>query len=439
MSKEKNQGALVTLKDTETEITPLFQRSLSSVREEMIDSPYIAEALRVLSVGGYRSAIGSVWNAVVDDLRNKIMHRSLPLFNKKMTSKIGRQVNTYEDFQNHVNDDELIEGAYEIGVISWEASKVLKHAKETRHIFDGHPKSSEPSIFKVLAMFDDCAKYVLRAEYPPQIIDIGDYISNMDTANFDRNMASIENALGDLPELYRTELINRLFSAYTQPNSSSALRSNIEVVLPHLWVILPKREKLQVVQRVDGVMNRGNEDATKLAFAFVRIVQGNLYLTQSARRYIIEPILQTLEVGFEKFSIEDVCIKQLEPYGAYVPQSLLSRYVTALTRVYVGFMGGSARFSRTDFYADTASSIIPTMFQAFDDNAANEFVVCLKKDPVIRSRVEHYPVKLGRARNLANIVLERISEAFPEREFLNLLVDSSREAEFWTLLRKQAK
>ena len=68
------------------------------------------------------------------------MHRSLALFNKE--SNIGREVKTYEDFQNLVNDDQLIEGSYKIGVIGWEASKVLKHAKETRDIFDGHPLSS---------------------------------------------------------------------------------------------------------------------------------------------------------------------------------------------------------------------------------------------------------------------------------------------------------
>src|SRR3954447_21900283 len=100
----------------------------------MIDNPYLAEAMRVLSVGGYRSAIGSFWNAVVDDLRSKILHRSVKLFNKAVN--VGREVKTYEDFQNHVSDDELIDGAYKIGVIGWEASKVLRHAKEARHIFD---------------------------------------------------------------------------------------------------------------------------------------------------------------------------------------------------------------------------------------------------------------------------------------------------------------
>ncbi len=136
-----------------SEVQPLLEKSILNVRDEIKDNPYIAEAIRVLPVGGYRSAIGSFWNAVIDDLRNKIIHRSLSLFNKSMN--LRKEIKTYEDFQNYVNDDELIEGAYKIGVIGWEASKVLKHAKETRHIFDGHPKSSDPSIIKVLGMFED--------------------------------------------------------------------------------------------------------------------------------------------------------------------------------------------------------------------------------------------------------------------------------------------
>jgi hypothetical protein len=94
---------------TDQSLEPIFQRAISNVREEMADSPYLAEALRVLPVHGYRSAIGSFWNAVVDDLRNKIIHRSVKLFNKAVS--LRREVKTYEDFQNYVSDDELIEGA----------------------------------------------------------------------------------------------------------------------------------------------------------------------------------------------------------------------------------------------------------------------------------------------------------------------------------------
>ena len=147
-------------KSSEVEVYGLINKSMLNVREDMQENPYLLEALRVLPVGGYRSAIGAFWNAVIDDLRNKIIFRSLPMFNKEM--EIGREIKNYDDFQNFVNDDQLIEGAYKIGVIGWEASKILKHAKETRHIFSGHPSSTDPSIIKVLSMMDDCINYVLN-------------------------------------------------------------------------------------------------------------------------------------------------------------------------------------------------------------------------------------------------------------------------------------
>ena len=91
-----------------------LQKELTNVREDLIDNKYIIEARTVLKAGGLRSTIGCYWNAVVDDLRKKVMHRSLDLFNKEM----GKSVKTYEDFQNNITDNDLIEGAYKIGVLS---------------------------------------------------------------------------------------------------------------------------------------------------------------------------------------------------------------------------------------------------------------------------------------------------------------------------------
>src|SRR5262245_25876449 len=92
---------------THDALATLFERAIDNVRDDMIENPYIIEALRVLSVRGYRSSIGNVWNAVVDDLRNKIIHRSLSLFNKAIPQR--REVKRYEDFQDYVNDDDLID------------------------------------------------------------------------------------------------------------------------------------------------------------------------------------------------------------------------------------------------------------------------------------------------------------------------------------------
>ena len=419
---------------THQSLEPLFQRAISNVREDMIDNPYLAEALRVLPVGGHRSAIGSFWNAVVDDLRNKIIHRSVNLFNKAVN--VGREIKTYEDFQNHVTDDNLIDGAYKIGVIGWEASKILKHAKETRHIFDGHPRSTEPSIVKVLAMFDDCAKYVLNEPFPPQIVDIDEYLGMMATPGFDRNEVAIANALTELPEVYKSELINRLFTAYIHESATSDLRSNIELTAPILWPVLPKELKIQVVRRVDQVISKGNVVTTKEAFAFVRLVNASAYLSPTAKRYVIQPLVEKLRDNLDRFDAEDRYVRALTPYAANIPADLMHVYVSAITQTYVGHIGGSSQFSRTDFYANGAATHIPKMFEAFDDSASAAFVECMRTNSTLRRRIEN-PLKLNRLRSLANIVKDRVSAAFSEKTILEALVDENREDEFWRLLTQR--
>jgi hypothetical protein len=415
-----------------SEVQPLLEKSILNVRDEIKDNPYIIEAIKVLPVGGYRSAIGSFWNAVIDDLRNKIMHRSLSLFNKSMN--LRREIKTYEDFQNYINDDELIEGAYKIGVIGWEASKILKHAKETRHIFDGHPKSSDPSIIKVLGMFEDCIKYVLNEPYPPQIIDINKYLETMNLPDFDRNEIAVSNAIEELPEIYKSELINRIFNAYILEESSSEFRSNIEFIAPLLWNVLPKEHKNQIVKSLDRIITESNVTKTKRAFKFVQIVNGNIYLSANARKYVIKPLIDNLKNSLDDWSNENKYTKLLENYASYIPSELLKDYVWALTHTYIGYMGYSMQFARNDFYANIAAPKIQNMFTLFDDNAALAFVETIKESQELQSRIKS-PTKLNRLRTLANIILEKVSIGFSEMDFLNLLVDEKKDKEFFEVLQ----
>lgn len=411
----------------------VFSPLLEKIREDIQDSPYIAETLRVLPVGGYRSAIGSFWNAVVDDLRNKVIFRSLSLFNKEM--KPRKEVKTYEDFQDNVNDDMLIEGAYKIGVIGWEAHKILQQAKETRHIFDGHPRSSEPGPMKTLSMMEDCVKYVLCQEFPPQIIDIDEYINAMGQQDFDRNEFSISDAICDLPDIYKSELVHRLFTAYTNDSCSTILRSNIELVSPILWKHLPKATAIQVSHRVDQEITKGLANSTEYAFSFVILSGGRKYLTTKAKTYKLVPIIKMLNENLDVFTTENKCVNILSRYSGYIPRELLLDYVSGLTQTYVGHIGGSAQFARTDFYANEAALRIPEMFEKFDDESANAFIETVKRNKTLKARIQSSTVKLRRLRTLGEIVIMRISDNFENRDFLEMLLDEKREKEFFMKIK----
>ncbi len=92
------------------------------------------------------------------------------------------------------------------------------------------------------------------------------------------------------------------------------------------------------------------------------------------------------------------------------------------------------RFSRSDFYANAAAPIIQKMFKSFDDNAASAFIETIKESKILKSRISS-PTKLNRLRSLANIILEKVSNNFSDKAFLEMLVDSKKEKDFFNIIQ----
>ncbi|MBX3006311.1 MAG: hypothetical protein KF821_10855 [Anaerolineales bacterium] len=407
-----------------------IQVALNNVRDEIRDNPYIKEASRVLSVGGYRSAIGSYWNAVVDDLRRKILHRSLDLFNKERPGG-SREIRTYEDFQEHVTDYDLIEGAYKIGVLDWEAKKVLHQARETRHIFDGHPKSSDPSVVKVMNLMIDCNQYVLSVEPPPAIIDINAYIAVMDSDDFMQEKLAVQQSLGDLPEIYKIELINRFLTIYQHEATSTRLRSNIELCAPLLWEFLQKETKHQVGGRVDKELQQGQARKSAQAIRFLSICDGSLRYTSTATRQIVfNKEIEALENNLDSWDIEAKIVSRIEQLGMSIPDMLLDRYVRSLMLTYVGYQ------SYRNYYSWAAAPIVIRLFENFDERAAIAFTSAIAGSSILRQRIRSV-FQLERLRTIARLVIDKLDERSAEYRLLTLLLDKEKVDDFFTTINSR--
>lgn len=408
-----------------------LQRELTNVREDLFENKYISEARIVLQAGGLRSAIGCYWNAVSDDLRRKVMHRSLDLFNKEM----NKNVKTYEDFQNHVTDNDLIDGAYKIGALSWEAKKIMHQARETRNIFDGHPDSSDPSLFKVLNMIADCNRYVLSQEYPIPIINVNDYILKMDTDSYDKHDLAVEQAFVDLPEIYKGEMCNKLFTYYLSNTISTRFRANIEFSYPILWRVTPKEIRIQVGQRFDKMYLAGDAPENEKGIELLTIIDGLKYLSTTTRKLIYEPKIKFLEEHLDSWTEEASAVRDLEAFGSVVPDEYVERLVTALTLTYVGYKGSSYSYGRTAFYSNAAAPRISRMFEKFDNKSAEEFVKTIKSNSTLKSRIGGV-AQLIRLRTLGDILLNKPEIKGDTKTFLELLVDETRTKDFYYELNK---
>ena len=160
-------------------------------------------------------------------------------------------------------------------------------------------------------------------------------------------------------------------------------------------------------------------------------------MSATARKYKLTPMVNKLKASLDDWGQENDCVRELEPYAAFIPDNLLEDYVRALVMTYVGYTGGSSRYSRTDFYANEAALRIPGMFQAFDDKAGAAFVEAIRGNTSLRTRITD-PVKLNRLRSLGNIVLEKVSSRFADRAFLEALVDPEAEKKIITSLGKRS-
>ena len=406
----------------------LLSKELIKVREEIRDCPYLVEAVKVLPVQGYRSAIGAYWNSVVDDLRKKILHRSIDLFNKEMNPK--NKVERYEDFQNYITDYDLVEGAYKIGVLNWEGHKLMHQARQIRNMFYGHPQTSEPDLIKVLNLFSDCNRYVLCEEYPPSIIDISTYLSQMDSSTYDRNEIAVEQAFADLPAIYKSELSNRFFDTYLANKTSSELRASIEFCAPILWGIITKEDRKQIGKRFDKLVIEGDKLIISKGLDYIKLVAGMMYVNIASRKAVITPIVEKLVISLDDWGAEASLTKELLPLSKFIPEDSLEAFVRSITRTFVGYKGSSARYSRKDFYSDMAAPNIEVMFRRFDTKSTDIFVEVIKFDEKLKRRIQDHG-QLRRLRILGNILLKNNVGSDESLSLIDLLCDESRESKFY--------
>jgi hypothetical protein len=250
-------------------------------------------------------------------------------------------------------------------------------------------------------------------------------------------LAGFSKSLSQNQPGFGTSSVNKLFSAYNDLGSSSTLRSNIEFCAPFLWRFLIEETKHQIARRVDTEIQKGNVEQINYAFQFLEIVNGQAYLSLNARRYKVEPLITQLENNPDNWSVENENVKQLARYADIIPSDLLPRYVNCLTQTYVGYTGSSMQFARTDFYADGAAYYIPTLFEKFDDTAADAFLNSIRENRSLQSRISN-PIKLRRLRLLGNIVNSKVSTNYHDKTILEKLNDENGEEGFLKMLKKKA-
>jgi len=262
------------------------------------------------------------------------------------------------------------------------------------------------------------------------IINVNDYLSKMDTDTYDKNDLLVEQAFIDLPEIYKTELANKLYTYYSGDSISTRFRANIEFSFPILWRVLPKESRQQIGHRFDREFLEGDSSKNDKSTNLLSLVDGLRYTTSTTRKLIFEPWIKYLEDHLDDWSDEAKAVRVLESYGSLIPDNLIDRFVSAITLTFIGYKGSSFYSSRTSFFSNAAAPRITNMFERFDNNSVSAFINNIRTNSKLKSRIKS-PAKLNRLRTLGEILLNKPEIVDKNREFLELLVNGENTMEFY--------
>jgi len=276
------------------------------------------------------------WNEAMNDLRRKVMTYGIEYFPTSQNVRLTDE----DSLREHINDYQLIEGCYQLGIISKEAWFFLQQCREVRNQYTiAHLSDSQIDALEAQNFIKNCVKYVLTHEPPPPGFNIRDFVERLRGSDI-TGMADemVTTIRGQAPQI-REALLNRLFSEYTDVNCPATLRANIETIAPAIWETLDQSAAENMGQRYVRARMGPSQDAALHAFNFFRVVRGLGAIPEAYRRPIFESHARDLiKVHFEpnNFYTEGPRARALLQLGFEVPKDAAEIYAKAVTLSFIG-------------------------------------------------------------------------------------------------------
>lgn len=298
--------------------------------------PYIEKAQRAAEAGLWDSAVLYFWNESMNDLRRKVMAYGIEYFPAPPNTTLADE----ESLRENLNDYELIEGCYQLGIISKEAWFFLQQCREIRNQYTAaHLSDSDIDVLEAQNFIKNCVKYVLTQEPPSPGFSIRDFMQRLRNHDIRGMVEEIRTAVKDQAIEIQRALLNRLFSEYVDVNCPTTLRENIEAIAPDLWEFVDEQAHQELGQRYVRVRVGPSQDAALLAFNFFKIVNGLQAIPDAYRRPIYEGHAQSLlnaHFGANNFYNEGPVARRLAQIGSDVPKEAAPLYAKAVILSFIG-------------------------------------------------------------------------------------------------------
>lgn len=312
--------------------------------QKKMASFYISKFVAACGAGLFDAALNYLWDETIVCLRKKIVEFDLDYFKSTIQEdKIAKKIESEDDLRN-IDDNDIIQGCFKIGLISEVGYRYLDHIRWMRNwVSAAHPNQEELDGLKLCDWLNTCIKEVIGKEPVEPAIAIKKLIINIKKNVFtEKDAEPIRLALDTTPVEYVCSLAEALFGMFCEPDGRVETRDNIRLIAFDMWNLLPEstRKKFGIKHAKWSV--NGDLQRKEFAHEFLEKVGGLSYLSEN--EMIVEfsnalTHLYRVHFGFNNFYNEPSfasLIMKYVPENGKIPESVREQYVKVIVMCYIG-------------------------------------------------------------------------------------------------------
>jgi hypothetical protein len=286
------------------------------------DARYISKFVIGAGFGLFDYSLNAVWNEVVINLRRKATVYGLDIFFDSAVggSKAREHYKTEEDLAS-IKDSVLLDTSRKLELISDTIYKKLKHILDMRNdIGISHPTNYAINAYELLGWLKTCVTEVLNDNPTEAALQVQAFIKNLRETTDPLDKAQVQviaSRFQQLPSHLCGSLLRTIFGLYVANDTHPAVRKNISLIAPALWMTCQDEARYKLGIVLEGYNVNLYKDKHGLGEEFFVIVSGNPFRSPSERVIIVDELITELcdkHNGWDNFYNEPPVAAQLYSY-----------------------------------------------------------------------------------------------------------------------------
>lgn len=399
------------------------------------EAMYLSKLAHAGAAGLFDAALNYLWDAVVANLRGRILRFDLEYFYDVAIKDPDerRKYRSPEDLQKF-GDWSLIEGCREVGLVSDIGYKHLDYIRDMRNWASAaHPNQIEISGLNLASWLETCVLHVLSAPLDSPHFQLRRLLANLRRRQLNEADAEpIAAIVGELPQELIHTLLAALFGIYVDTDTSVEARQNVDMISGEVWRRSKDEARRDLGLRYAKLSVNADLPRKELARAFLTKVGGLSYLTDDLLAVEFKDALdelRTAHFGYYNFYNEPpyaAKLARLVPKSGAIPKAVVRHYVRTIVLCRLGNSYG------------VSWSAVPTydeMIGVFRDQEAREFVLSQGDRDVANSlngdRVERF-------KKLASNLESRVNDLVLKRALARIATGKPKEYSDGVIQRETA-